>query len=174
MATRVKLAGEERTRVISDLFQKCQPQKAETTTGVATRVQPHYRIQATEPNKAMFLLSLFADKGWGSRPCSRETIFMKWTQPIASQENCIPFLQTLWYTFGDNPKIKHFLRAFSLEAMWWNRQNLGSRVWTWVQMLAPSLLAMRPWVSDFISLSHSFLKQKTGKNIILKAYYEDW
>ena len=46
-----------------------------------------------------------------------------------------------------NPKTRHILRAFSLEAVWWNRQNFH----TWVQMLAPYILAMRAWASDFIS-----------------------
>ena len=40
-----------------------------------------------------------------------------------------PFSHTTVNTYGDNPKTKHILRAFSLGIVWWSPQNLDHRVW---------------------------------------------
>ena len=40
-----------------------------------------------------------------------------------------PFSNTTVNTYGDNPKTKHILRAFSLGIVWWRTQNLDHRVW---------------------------------------------
>lgn len=55
-----------------DSFQQCQPQKSETAMGWVVRLlaechqlpesQPPYPTRTSEPNKAMLLWSLFADK----------------------------------------------------------------------------------------------------------------